>query len=44
LAREHDLSRNLIRIWIAKCESGEFDPDLEAATLLADYEAHSRAP
>jgi transposase len=35
LAREHDLSRNLIRIWIAKCESGEFDPDLEAATLLA---------
>ena len=39
LAREHDLSRNLIRIWIAKCESGEFDPDIEAATLLADYEA-----
>src|SRR3954454_14008138 len=39
LAREHDLSRNLIRIWIAKCESGEFDPDLEAATLRAAYEA-----
>src|SRR3954468_4032412 len=38
LAREHDLSRNLIRVWIAKCESGEFDPDVEAATLLADYE------
>ena len=39
LAREYDLSRNLIRIWIAKCESGEFDPDIEAATLLADHEA-----
>ena len=39
LAREHDLSRNLIRIWVAKSESGEFDPDVEAATLLADYEA-----
>src|SRR3954465_5383907 len=39
LAREHDLSRNLIRIWIAKCESGELDPDVEAATLLGDYEA-----
>ena len=26
LAREHDLSRTLIRIWIAKCESSEFDP------------------
>ena len=36
LAREHDLSRNLIRIWIAKCESGEFDADIEAATLLGD--------
>jgi transposase-like protein len=39
LARQYDLSRNLIRIWIAKCESGEFDPGLEAATLLADHEA-----
>src|SRR5215208_7022805 len=38
LAREHDLSRNLIRIWVAKSESGEFDPDVEAATLLADYD------
>src|SRR3954466_13978527 len=38
LAREHDLSRNLIRVWIAKCATGEFDPDVEAATLLADYE------
>ena len=32
-------SRNLIRIWVAKSESGEFDPDIEAATLLGDYEA-----
>src|SRR5829696_1484882 len=39
LAREHDLSRNLIRVWVAKSESGEFDPDVEAATLLGDYEA-----
>ena len=39
LARQHDLSRNLIRIWIAKSEAGEFDPDIEAASLLADYEA-----
>jgi transposase-like protein len=33
LAREHDLSRNLIRIWIAKCQSGEFDPDVQAAEI-----------
>ena len=39
LARQHDLSRNLIRIWVAKSENGEFDPDIEAANLLSDYEA-----
>jgi transposase len=39
LARQHDLSRNLIRIWVAKSEAGEFDPDIDAANLLADYEA-----
>ena len=39
LAKQHDISRNLIRIWIAKCERGELDPDVEAATLLGDYEA-----
>ena len=39
LGRRHDLSRNLIRIWVAKSESGEFDPDIEAGTLLGDYEA-----
>jgi hypothetical protein len=31
--------RNLIRVWVAKSESGEFDPDIEAGTLLGDYEA-----
>ena len=36
LAREHDLSRNLIRVWVAKSESGEFDPEVEAATLLGE--------
>ena len=35
LARE----RNLIRVWISKSGSGEFDPEVGAATLLGDYEA-----
>ena len=39
LAKRHDLCRNLIRVWVAKSESGEFDPDIEAASLLADHEA-----
>jgi transposase len=25
LAKRHDLSRNLIRIWVAKFEAGAFD-------------------
>ena len=29
LGKRHDLSRNLIRIWIAKYEAGAFDDDAE---------------
>ena len=39
LGRRHDLSRNLIRIWIEKAEIGALDEDAAAAELLADYEA-----
>ncbi len=30
LARRHDLSRNLIRIWIQKFEAGAFDDEAAA--------------
>jgi transposase-like protein len=39
LAKRHDISRNLIRIWVAKYEAGEFDDDAEAADMLQAYEA-----
>lgn len=39
LAKRHDLSRNLIRIWVAKYESGALDDDVRAADLLQEYEA-----
>jgi len=39
LAKRHDLSRNLIRIWVKKLEAGAFDEDAHAADLLQDYEA-----
>ena len=39
LAKRHDVSRNLIRIWVSKYESGALDPDIAAATLLEEYEA-----
>src|SRR6056297_2474708 len=43
LGRRHDLSRNLIRIWIEKVEAGAFDEDAVAAELLVDYEARIAA-
>ncbi len=43
LARRHDVSRNLIRIWVAKFEAGTFDEDAEAANLLQEYEAKTAA-
>ena len=37
LAKRHGISRNLVRIWAAKAEAGEFDDDLAAAVRrLAD--------
>jgi len=43
LARQHDVSRNLIRIWVQKYEAGAFDEDTEAADLLQQYEARIAA-
>ncbi len=39
LAKRHGISRNLVRIWCAKAEAGEFDDDLAAASILQEYEA-----
>ena len=34
LSRHHDLSRNLIRMWLEKYEAGAFDEEAEAADTL----------
>jgi transposase-like protein len=39
LAKRHDISRNLIRVWVAKFEAGAFDEDAAAADLIQEYEA-----
>ena len=39
LAKRHDVSRNLIRIWVKKLEAGAFDEEARAADLLQEYEA-----
>jgi transposase len=43
LAKRHDLSRNLIRIWVGKYEEGAFDDDAHAADLIQEYEARIAA-
>jgi transposase len=43
LAKRHDISRNLIRIWVKKLETGAFDEDAQAADLLQEYAARIAA-
>jgi hypothetical protein len=37
LAGRHTLSRDLIRLWIRKCEAGEFNDEVAEAVRVADY-------
>lgn len=43
LGKRHDLSRNLIRIWVAKYEQGALDDEAQAADLIQAYEARIAA-
>jgi transposase len=37
LEKRHDLSRNLIRVWVERYQAGAFDEDAAAADLLQQY-------
>ena len=39
LSKRHDISRQLIRIWVQKYETGAFDDDACAADMIQEYEA-----
>ncbi len=39
LSKRHDISRQLVRIWVSKFEAGALDDDVQAADLLQEYEA-----
>ena len=43
LSKEHDVCRNLIRVWIEKYERGEYDDDAVEADLIPEYEARIAA-
>src|SRR6185437_3077556 len=37
LSKRHDISRQLIRIWVGKFEAGALDEDVQAADLIQEY-------
>jgi transposase-like protein len=39
LSKRHDISRQLIRVWVGKFEVGALDDDVQAADLIQEYEA-----
>jgi transposase len=39
VSKRHDVSRQLIRIWVSKYEAGALDDDVQAADLIQEYEA-----
>ena len=39
LSKRHDISRQLIRVWVERYEAGALDEDAQAADLLKEYEA-----
>ena len=39
LSKQHDISRQLIRIWVGKFEAGALDDDVQAADLMQECEA-----
>ncbi|HQT65956.1 MAG TPA: hypothetical protein PLT25_10875 [Acidocella sp.] len=39
LSKRHDISRQLIRVWVGKYEAGALDDDVQAADLPQEYEA-----
>ena len=43
LSKRHNVSRNLIRIWVEKYEAGALDDDAQAANLMQAYEARIAA-
>src|ERR1700730_7357671 len=41
LSKRHDISRQLIRVWVQRYEAGALDEDAQAADLLQAYETTS---
>jgi transposase-like protein len=43
LSKQHDICRNLIRVWIEKYDAGQYDEDAEAAETVLERDARIAA-
>ena len=44
LSQLHDISRQLIRIWVGKFEAGALNEDVQAAGLIQEYDVTDPPP
>jgi len=43
LSKQHDICRNLIRVWVEKYDAGQYDEDAEAADTVLERDARIAA-
>ena len=43
IAKQHEICRHLLRVWVEKYERGEYDDEMEASALIPSYEARIAA-
>lgn len=43
LAKRHDVTRNLIRVWVRKHEEGAFDEDAQTVEIVREHDARIAA-
>ena len=43
IAKQHEICRHLLRVWVEKYERGEYDDERETSALIPSYEARIAA-
>ena len=43
IAKQHEICRHLLRVWVEKYERGEYDEEMEASGMIPSYEARIAA-
>ena len=43
IAKQHEIRRHLLRVWVERYERGEYDDEMEVSALIPSYEARIAA-